>query len=131
MNDLKTGSNKIREHDCHHDENFLKLCHAVDYLLEHTEHDYDTMACREMMVSLLGQKTSRPFSGRTIRNRILCKRIKRWCVFIVLILFAMVCMTLYGLHRDWCFLLFIACLSGTIISSIGIRRIYKIIEAIW
>ncbi|CAF3562747.1 unnamed protein product [Rotaria socialis] len=131
LNSLKTNSEKTRQNECHHEENFLKLCHAVDFLLEHMDHDYDTIACREMVSSLLGQRSARPFSGRTIRNRVLCKRIKRWCLFITFVLFIVACMTIYGLHRDWCYLLVIVCLSGSIISSIGVRRIYKIIEAVW
>ncbi len=131
LNCLKTNSEKIVKTECKDDERFLKLCHAVDYLLERNEHDYETLACREMMFSLLGQRSTRPFSGRTIRNRQLCRRMKRWCLFVALILFIVACMSVYGLHRSWCYLLVIVCLSGSILSSIGLRRIYKIIDVIW
>ena len=122
---------KARGSECRYDERFLKLCHAVDYLLEQIDHNYDTLACREMVLSLLGQRSARPFSGRTIRNRRLCRRIKRWCFFVAIVLLIAASMSLYGLHHDWCYLLAIVCLLGPIISSIGVRRIYKIIEAIW
>jgi hypothetical protein len=131
LNGLKTNSENIRKNESKEDERFLKLCHAVDYLLERVDHDYETLACREMILSLLGQKSTRPFSGRTIRNRQLCRRMKRWCLFVALILFIVACMSVYGFHRNWCYLLVIICLSGSIFSSIGLRRIYKIIEAIW
>jgi len=113
------------------DERFLKLCHAVDYLLERSEYNYDSLACREMLSTLLGQKLARPFSGRTIRNRLLCRRLKRWCLFIGLILFLAPCMSIYGLHRNWYYLLVVICVTGSFISSIGLRRIYRIIETIW
>ncbi|CAF1092639.1 unnamed protein product [Rotaria sp. Silwood1] len=129
--DLNCLKEKTRGNECHDDERFLKLCHAVDYLLERIDHDYDTIACREMILLLLGQRSVRPFSGRTIRNRQLCRRMKRWCLFVALVLFIVACMSVYGLHRNWCYLLVILCLSGSILSSIGLRRIYKIIEAIW
>ncbi|CAF0764159.1 unnamed protein product [Rotaria sordida] len=96
---------KTRGNECHYDERFLKLCHAVDYLLERIDHDYDTLACREMILSLLGQRSARPFSGRTIRNRQLCRHMKRWCLFVALVLFIVACMSIYGLHRNWCYLL--------------------------
>ncbi|CAF0751468.1 unnamed protein product [Rotaria sordida] len=91
---------KTRGNECHYDERFLKLCHAVDYLLERIDHDYDTLACREMILSLLGQRSARPFSGRTIRNRQLCRHMKRWCLFVAFVLFIVACMSIYGLHRQ-------------------------------
>jgi hypothetical protein len=121
---------KTRTTEQDDDKRFLKLCHAVDYLLERSDHDYDTIACREMILSLLGQRSTRPFSGRTIRNRMLCRRMKRWCLFVALVLFALACMSVYGLHRNWCYLMVIVCLAGSIFSSIGLRRIYRIIEMI-
>jgi hypothetical protein len=84
-----------------------------------------------MILNLLGQKSARPFSGRTIRNRQLCRRMKRWCLFVAFILFIVGCMSMYGLHRNWSYLLVIVCLSGSIISCIGLRRIYRIIDVIW
>jgi hypothetical protein len=131
LTDLKTNSEKIHKTEAIDDERFLKLCHAVDYLLERTDHDYESLACREMILSLLGQRSTRPFSGRTIRNRQLCRRMKRWCLYVGFILFTVACMSIYGLHRNWCYLLVLICLSGSILSSIGLRRIYKIIEVIW
>lgn len=131
LNTLKSNSEETRGNECQYDERLLKVCHAVDYLLECADHDYDTIACREMVLSLLGQRSARPFSGRTIRNRLLCRRMRRWCLFVVFILFIVACMSIYGLHRNWCYLLVVICVSGSIVSSIGIRRIYKIIEAIW
>ncbi len=128
---MKTNSEKTRTHECQDDERFLKLCHAMDYVLERIDHEYDTIACREMVSTLLGQRSARPFSGRTIRNRLLCRRMKRWCLLVALILFTMICMTFYGLHRNWYYLLVFVCVSGSIFSSIGLRRIYKIIEAVW
>ncbi|UJR36919.1 hypothetical protein I4U23_029631 [Adineta vaga] len=131
LDDLKSNSEKSRAYECKDEERFLKLCHAVDYVLERMDYNYDTLACREMILSLLGQKLSRPFSGRTIRNRLLRRRIQRWCLGIVLILFMMACMSLYGLHRNWYYLLVLICVLGSLLSSIGLRRIYKIIEAVW
>lgn len=131
LNCLRTNSDKLLNNECKEDERFLKLCHAVDYLLDRTDHDYETLACREMILSLLGQRSTRPFSGRTIRNRQLCRRMKRWCLFVALILFIVACMSIYGLHRNWSYLLVIVCVSGSFISCIGLRRIYKIIEVIW
>ncbi|CAF0810878.1 unnamed protein product [Adineta ricciae] len=131
LDDLKTQYEKRQEHESKDDERFLKVCHALDYVLERMDYNYDTLACREMILTLLGQKTSRPFSGRTIRNRLLRRRIQRWCLGIVLILFLMACMSLYGLHRNWYYLLVVICLLGSLLSSIGLRRIYKIIETVW
>lgn len=128
---LKTETETLSRKESHEDERFLKLCHAVDHLLERTDNNYETIACREMILSLLGQKTARPFSGRTIRNRQLCRRMKRWCLFIAFILFLVVSMSIYGFHRNWCYLLLGICLSGSFISCIGLRRIYKIIDVIW
>lgn len=131
LNRLKDEFEKLSKAESRDDERLLKLCHAVDYLLERTDNNYETMACREMVYSLLGQKTSRPFSGRTIRNRLLCRRLKRWCLFIALILFLGVCMSIYGLHQNWYYLLVAICVSASFISSIGLRRIYRIIDVIW
>lgn len=131
LNSLKTNSEKSLKNESRDDERFLKLCHAVDYLLENTDHNYETLACKEMIWNLLGQKSARPFSGRTIRNRQLVRRMKRWCFFIALILLLAACMSIYGLHRNWYYLLVLICLLGSIISSIGLRRLYKIIDAIW
>lgn len=131
LNCLKTNFEKISNNESKDDERFLKLCHAVDHLLERTDQDYETLACREMILLLLGQRSSRPFSGRTIRNRQLCRRMKRWCLFVALILFMVACMSIYGLHRNWSYLLVVVCVSGSFISSIGLRRIYKIIDVIW
>ena len=128
---MKTNLEKNRKHESIDDERFLKLCHAVDYLLERSDHDYESLACREMILTLLGQRSTRPFSGRTIRNRLLVRRMKRWCLYIGFILFMVAFMSLYGLHRNWYYLLVLVCLSGSILSSIGLRRIYKIIEVIW
>ena len=128
---LKINSETILTKESHEDERFLKLCHAVDHLLERADNNYETIACREMVFSLLGQKTARPFSGRTIRNRQLGRRMKRWCLFIAFILFLVASMSIYGFHRNWCYLLLGVCLSGSFISCIGLRRIYKIIEVIW
>jgi hypothetical protein len=131
LKDLKTNSEKILKNESTDDERFLKLCHAVDYLFERIGSDYDAIAGREMILNLLGQKSARPFSGRTIRNRQLCRRMKRWCLFVAFILFIVGCMSMYGLHRNWSYLLVIVCLSGSIISCIGLRRIYRIIDVIW
>jgi len=131
LNSLKTNSEKSIKNESKDDERLLKLCHAVDYLLERNGNDYETIACREMIVSLLDPRSARPFSGRTIRNRQLCRRMKRWCLFVALILFIVACMSVYGLSRNWCYLLVVVCLSGSILSSIGLRRIYKIIDVIW
>ena len=113
------------------DERFLKLSHAVDYLLENSPSNYETLACREMVLSLLGQRAPRPFSGRTIRNRLLRQRMKRWCFFIAFVLLSVCCLSLYGLHRHWCYSIVAISLLGSFISSIGLRRIYKIIDVIW
>lgn len=131
LRDLKKESVQVRPTELVNDERFLKLCHAVDYLLENSNHDHDTLACREMILSLLGQKSARPFSGRTIRNRQLCKRMKRWCLFVAFILCVVAGLAIYGLHRNWCYLIVVICLLGSTLSSIGLRRIYRIIEAIW
>ena len=131
LHSLKGDFEKISKTESRDDERFLKLCHAVDYLLERTDNNYETMACREMICSLLGQRTTRPFSGRTIRNRQLVRRMKRWCFFIALILFLGAAMSIYGLHRNWYYLLVVICLSASMISSIGLRRIYRIIDIIW
>ena len=128
---LKNDVATSRQHVQGDEERFLRLCHSVDYLLELCDPNYDTLACREMVLTMLGQRSARPFSGRTIRNRLLCKRIKRWCFFVVLISFAVVCMSFYGLHRQWCYLFVLVCLMGSILSAIGIRRIYKIVDVIW
>ncbi|CAF1165418.1 unnamed protein product [Adineta steineri] len=131
LDSLKTASEKTRAAECKEDERFLKLCHAVDYILEHTDNNYETLACREMTLSLLGQRSGRPFSGRTIRNRLICRRMKKWCLFNFLILFIVICMSIYGLHRSWCYLFVVVCLFGSLFSSIGLRKIYKIIDTIW
>ena len=131
LRDLKNEAPQARLTRDANDERFLKLCHAVDYLLEHSNPDFDTLACREMIHTLLGQRSARPFSGRTIRNRQLCKRMKRWCLFVAAILFLVAGLAVYGLHRNWCYLIVLICLLGSTLSSIGLRRIYRIIEAIW
>ncbi|CAF0828824.1 unnamed protein product [Rotaria sordida] len=43
---------KTRGNECHYDERFLKLCHAVDYLLERIDHDYDTLAFQTIDIDL-------------------------------------------------------------------------------
>ena len=126
---FKTESTK--QNSTEHDERFFKLCHAIDYLLENSPSNYDTLACREMILSLLGQRSTRPFSGRTIRNRQLCRRMKRWCLLISFILFVVICLSFYGLHRHWCYFTVAVCLIGSILSSISLRRICKILELIW
>ena len=131
LENLRTNSIRSVQNQQRDDEHFSKLCHAVDYLLEQSKASYDTLACREMVLSLIGPRTARPFSGRTIRNRLLCKRVRRWCLFITLILIVLICMSMYGLHRNWSYLVVFLTVIGSIISSIGLHRIYTIIGDVW